>query len=267
MLEPLIGHEHKLARDQGASGEPGARATVRDLGERYEIEVSGVLNAQADAARDCAERARVAAVFIAMNVRAPTLPREEPREPAPTVPASSPAPATETTPTWQLSLGAFASLAYVPSARVSGGGGLELWLTRAHLRLGLTSGALSASELAIDPGSGHVELLRLPSNLWAGAMWRISRFELGALLGPALDALRAQGRDLTRSESGWRVNLGGALALQSRLVLGAGWSLGALVSGSFFPRSYQLQVAPDARSAETPRFWLTAQLGVLFRLR
>lgn len=267
MLEPLIGHERTLARDPPADSTPSAIATVRDLGQRYAIEVSAVVSEQTDTARDCVERARVAAVFIAMNVRTPPPAHARDETPARREPAPSPVPAAPTAPSWQLALGAFASLAYAPSAQLAGGGGLELWLTRAHLQLGLTSGALSASQLAIDPGTGHVDLLRLPTNVLAGAMWRISRFELGAALGLALDLLRAQGRALARSESGWRANVGGVLALQSRLLLTHRWSLSALVNGSFFPRSYQLQVAPAARSADTPRFWLAAQLGVLFRLR
>ena len=74
-LEPLL---------QGyalAEGTPDAVATIEDLGETYRIGVGEAAREVRDPARKCLERARVAAVFLALN-----LPSEEPATPPPPLP-------------------------------------------------------------------------------------------------------------------------------------------------------------------------------------
>ena len=46
-------------------------ARVADLGDRFEVAAAGQKSQYVDAARDCAERARVAAVFIALALNPP----------------------------------------------------------------------------------------------------------------------------------------------------------------------------------------------------
>src|SRR5436190_5216433 len=87
-------------------GEEAMRTTagatrVSDLGDRFEVTVLGQTRQYPDATRDCAERARVAAVFIALAVRPPVFaPPSPPSPPAvvrsvapPPPPAEPPAPA------------------------------------------------------------------------------------------------------------------------------------------------------------------------------
>ena len=56
---------------------------LADLGDAFEVTVGRQVQRYADAARDCAERARVAAVFVALAMNPPSL---EPPRPAPPVP-------------------------------------------------------------------------------------------------------------------------------------------------------------------------------------
>jgi hypothetical protein len=273
MLEPLVGHQRalKLEADEETKADAALRASVRDQGDWYVILVGGVTRGQEDSARDCKERARVAAVFIALNLRAPlpapasTPTAAPPRKPAPAPPRAEP----QRAPSMQVSLGGFASFAYAPRDQLAGGGGLALWLGFGLFRVGLESGAMSATQLAITPRAdgGHVDLTRLPSALLGAALWRVSRVSLGPTLGLAVDVLRAQGRALDRTGSSWRANLGPVLGLRTETHLTDRWSLSALVSGSFYPRSYELRVEPEGRLAHTPHIWLAAQLGLLCRLR
>jgi hypothetical protein len=293
MLEPLVSHQHTLrveargsarepnvevrgsAREQDlnapAGVDPARLASVRDLGEQYVIEVAGVTRSQSDADRDCRERARVAAVFIALNLQAPPpppAPAPAPvAQPAPAAPAPAPAPAHP--PSVQVGLGAFASVGYAPPDQVAPGGGLELWVRHGIWRFGLGAGVMGKIDLAITPSApgGHVELMRLPALLSAGPMWRVSRFELGPSLGLAVDLLRAEGQALDRNQDLWRANVGAQLALQTQLILTETWSISGLLAGAFYPRSYDLMVGPNQRSAHTPQIWLAAQLGILCRLR
>jgi hypothetical protein len=277
LLEPLLGHEHTLRVARAEAGDaPNVR--VRDLGEAYAIEVEGAQRTQADPARDCAERARVAAVFIALNL-APQVASPDASEPsAPPRPAtpsddnrpSEPSARTrEDETTLQLGLAGFAALSYAPRASLAPGFGLEFLARRGLLQLGVRAGAFGQTRLDVAPRApgGHVALLRLPAELFVGLLWRVSRFALGPALGVSIDALRAEGRDLARSQRLWRANVGGYVALRSQLWLTPRWALTALASGSLYPRVYTLRVEPDARSASTPQLWLAFQLGVLCRVR
>jgi hypothetical protein len=274
MLEPLIGHQHVLHLHQASDPQPAA-VQVRDLGDDYRIEVDGVQRGQVDPARNCKERARVAAVFIALNVQAPSTPppavapAPAPVQAAPRAPeAPRPSPRSKQS-SVQLGLGIFASLAYGPKDALAPGGALDLWLQRELLLVGVRLGGAGESELPLTPGEagGHADLLRLPAVVYAGLLWPISRWQLGPSLGLALDVLRGRGRGLDSSASVWRANLGAYVALQAQVSLTDWLSLAALVSGSFYPRSYRLRVKPDDRYADTPKIWLTGQLGLLFRLR
>src|SRR5437660_611079 len=62
-LRPVLGEE-ALRSTSGVS-------RVSDLGDRFEVIALGQTRQYADPARDCAERARVAAVFITLAVNPP----------------------------------------------------------------------------------------------------------------------------------------------------------------------------------------------------
>ena len=70
---------------------------LADLGDAFEVTVGGQVQRYADAARDCAERARVAAVFVALAMNPPSLepPRPPPPVPPPAVQQPQPPPAPE----------------------------------------------------------------------------------------------------------------------------------------------------------------------------
>ena len=77
-LAPLLGSSAPKRPVEGA-------ARVHDLGDRFEVAAAGQTGQYVDAARDCAERARVAAVFIALALNppaAPTVPRVDAQPPA-----------------------------------------------------------------------------------------------------------------------------------------------------------------------------------------
>lgn len=275
MLEPLVGHERSLTLLE-SSDLARADVQVEDLGDDYRIALGEVERRHTDAARNCKERARVAAVFIALNLHAP--PEAAPVPAAPPAPApapiaksiAQPAPPRQSAANGlRWGLGAFGALAYVPKQRAVGGGGLEAWLQRELWQVGLRVAGLSTERLPVAPGAkgGHADLLRLPGLVFAGLLWRVSRFELGPTLGVALDLLTARGRGLADTRRIWRFNVGACAGLDTRLFLNERWALAARVDASFYPRAYTLRVPPEGREAETPRIWLSAQLGVLVRVR
>jgi len=274
MLEPLVGHERRLRLLEPGDAR-SADVQVHDLGSDYRIVLSGVERTHTDAARDCKERARVAAVFIALNLHAPAEKVQPEAVAAPVSAATSeaapPRAATSriTPPTLRWGLGAFASVGYVPKQQAVGGGGLDVWLQHRLWHVGLRATGLSAERLPVSPRAegGHAQLLRAPAVLFVGLLWRVSRVELGPSVGLAVDFLTARGRGLAASERIWRVNLGAQVGLDARYFLSERWALAARVDASVYPRAYTLRVEPQGREAHTPRIWLSAQLGVLVRVR
>ena len=72
----------KVTAEPGSAGTEDA--TIVDEGSQYRVTIAGQERSFIDAARQCAERARHAAVFVALVLDPPTIP--EPSEPAPPAP-------------------------------------------------------------------------------------------------------------------------------------------------------------------------------------
>jgi len=90
-LATLIRQEHLEARLRALNVEGGPVAHVVDLGDRYRILAAGLVREYRDPNRDCAYRARVSAVFVALAIDPAELsPEVVPAPPAPVAPAPSP---------------------------------------------------------------------------------------------------------------------------------------------------------------------------------
>jgi hypothetical protein len=289
MLAPLLSEAILLSAEQLARPD-ARRVRVRDLGLEYAIELEHTERRQRDPERNCEERARVAAVFIALNVN-PKRPAEADTAGTPNTEALAPsaggAPATSSTRpasstsnsadrparsanVLHVGLGAFASVMFAPQqTAVAPGGGATVWLELSALRLALSAALMGKVALPLSPREpgGSAELWRVPLAANVGYLWRASRFALAPSLGIALDVLRMQGRGLGQSEHALRVNVGVDLELLASVSLRDRLALLASVSGAWFPRGYELRVEPAPRRAEAPELWLAGQLGIAFMLR
>jgi hypothetical protein len=285
MLAPLIPDTRVLIAPEASAEATFAEARLRDLGSDYVIELHGAERRQHDPGADCSERARVAAVFIALNlpgakrVSSPQAASAAEQSGSATAPAPAatapPQDHAATTPRTtaqssdgrplRVGIGASALVAFAPEPQSAVvGGSVGVWARRGLWQLELSGGATGKSELPIEPAApgGSAALWRFPLAASAAVLWRVSRFELGPSLGFALDLLRARGDEVARPERALRANAGVQLAALGRLRLTERLALVMTLSGSFFPVNYELRVEPQARSAETPGFWLAAQLGL-----
>jgi len=260
-LTPLMKESHV---DAGA-----ATARVVDSGSSYRIEIGDASRTVEDPERRCLERARVAAVFLALNVP-PVVPRvaaDEAPAPSPvTAKLERPPPPTRSGPQRALALRAFAGVDWAPSARASDvafgagvSGELGPW----------SATVLGAISSATSPYTGagralRYELLRIPLAFLVGREYSRKFFSIGAEAGLAVDILRLRGRDVPNPESSLRLNPG--LRLNAPLRLRASARLQAeLVPGfSFFPRTYVVRVEPNTELAETPRWWLGLAIGLKY---
>jgi hypothetical protein len=263
-----------LLRDYELSAEsPSHTAQVEDLGESYSVRIGSAWRKIRDPERDCLERARVAAVFLALNLPTPA-----------TQPAlvASPPTSTPSEDTGEAPVGAVAdegrsfaaALRLLALAETAPGAGVVT--TGAGAGVTLPLGPLAFSLLAtvttptrpyqVDSQPRQFELWRVP----LAALLHLGRdfggLGLGIESGLALDILRFRGESvpnpdtLVRVNPGWRVN--GMLSWRADRRLGAF----LLPEISFFPRTYVVRVEPTSVLAETPRWWIGLSLGLEYRV-
>ncbi len=270
-LQPLLGDgaELTVAPDPIVAAAPG-HAVVVDLGQRYAIEVGGLRRELADPARDCIERARVAAVFIALNVKAQPAerppPEPEPREPE--TPEAEPS-LEERGMRWGVRLSGEASYALAID-RSALGAGAGVWLGAGAYQVDAGAGALSPAEVELearDGASGSVALMRIPLTFSASYLLRVGAVAFGPVLGLGVDLLRLRGQDVTRPQTELRINPGALAAVDAHLRFTPELSVLLRVGVSACPRAYDLSVDPQGRLGSTPRAWLSGSLGVQWQVR
>jgi hypothetical protein len=291
-LVPLI----KLESVRNVDGPP----RVTDLGDRFEVAAAGQVGLYADAARDCTERARVAAVFIALALNPPAFqaraarstspagsPRKDddrkdekrdnrnaeqdqrPMEKPPTVePPLAPSKPGET---WaRLMFGARLEAAPEVSGRpaTTAGFGLDVQGAGGLDDFGVVIGAGVRAPTVSTFSSVSVREQRFPFSIAAAVRYEAAHsVELTGEAGMSLVILRL------RDESP-----GGLLAPATRLDLGlrAGialrlaplsprWSPFAIVSMEYFPRPYSYQVDPVGRIGTSAPVWVGTTLGLSFQ--
>jgi hypothetical protein len=256
-------------------------ARVEDLGDRYSVRLGDAARELSDPARHCLERARVAAVFLALNL--PTLKddpalRDDAQSEGPAPAASPPAgenesndasAVTEGAPearasTLALDLRLFGFAEAAPeAAAMSAGGGVGASLPFGPWALTLLGGVSMPTRPSHTDGDlPKFELWRMPFAALLGFNARRGVVGVGLEAGVALDLLRFRGEAVPNPESSWRLNPG--LRLGAVLRLRAGQRLAALLMPgfSYFPRTYSIRVEPSSTLAETPRWWLGASLGL-----
>lgn len=251
-LEPLVDTPVSTVTDTPAAPDPERVAQVEDAGDRYRVVVGAAARTIDDAARDCRARARVAAVFIALN-----------RPP----PASAPF-ATAPSQGLRFGLSALVGASWQGSAgRPSPGVGLSGWLAVDGLR-----GAVELSAYLPEPigqtttgpagQTPRAELLRVPLAIEAAYTWSLAPLSIGPLAGVSLDgySLRVEGVD--EPEQAFRVSPGIRLGLLLELALGGPFQLSLRTGGQLYPRPYRLRIAPEASLGRTPSVLAFALLGL-----
>jgi hypothetical protein len=253
-LEPLIDDDagELEVSSSGLLRAGVVQAFVRDLGTRYVVEVDGLRREIGDSARDCVERARVAAVFLALNAKPP--------------PAKMRAGNATRGGLRLYGEGVYA----IEVERASAGGALGLWLEHAWLRIDFSAGAQAPIQIPLSPLNGtrpSISLLRVPLRASASCQWEFGRIRVGPALGLALDVLRIRGEGAENPRTELRGNLGLVVAANLRVRLNDTWSLGLSIGLEALARAYELEVGPaNALLGKTPRLWLSAGLGLEWRL-
>jgi hypothetical protein len=263
-LTPVLEPSVTLVFEATASTTRSARVT--DEGQAYAIEIDGERREVADTRRDCVERARVAAVSIALNMQAarPEPPKEPEPEPEPQEPEEPEEPEPPPlAPGFGAALFALGEHA-TDVGRTAFGAGASLFYAGAPFRFELSAAVLAPIALALTPRDdvrGRVDLMRVPLGLTASYLLRVGAFELGPLLGLALDVLHMKGQGVARPQTELRLSAGVVLGASVHLWISRHIGLFLQAQMRAFPRAYRLAVEPTGALGQTPRVWLGAQLG------
>ena len=245
---------------------------LADLGDAYQVTVGGQVQRYADAARDCAERARVAAVFVALAMNPPSLepPRPPPPVPPPVVQQPQPPPTPEPEMSWR-SIGVAGRIDGAvggdgdATSGVTAGGEVGVGFGRGSFGIEATAGLVTSTQNTI--ASVQVTQQRFPCSLSATFRRRAStHLEIGAGLGAALTPFTLHGQGLDTTLPVTRFDVGARLALELR-VARPGLTPFASLHAEYFPRTYEIVVAPIGSIGTTAPLQLGISLGVAFETR
>ncbi|HMJ55639.1 MAG TPA: hypothetical protein VK540_26370 [Polyangiaceae bacterium] len=260
----------KITADTGSPG--AAEATVSDQGVRFRVTIAGQERSFDDGAHQCTERARHAAVFVAMVVDPPAiadLPSEPPAAPAPVVPpVDAPRPPPERRPSgwqWDTALGAVMLVAPEGEHRRNAvaQGVAAFARGKRGFHLGLGAGVLHGT-LHFDVA--NADAWWIPIDVAAGFTTRTKVWEIGAEVGPSASILSIAGENLKGARRQLRLEVGGRVSAWSRFWFSK--QFGAFLSAEAVVRPFPfvLDIDPRGGVGEMPALWLGVSGGVTVAL-
>ncbi|MFL5303899.1 MAG: hypothetical protein ACJ8F1_01745 [Polyangia bacterium] len=254
------------------SGTLPADVQITDAGDAFAVAVRGQVQRYSDPARDCVERARIAAVFVALALSPPATPPVPAPVPAiitaPPPPPAAPPVATTTTTIRATLAGRSDTGAGGGRTATSGtaiGGEARLSVGRRTLGIEATAGALSSTTTPL--GEVRVHEQRFPCSV--AATFRrhaTTHVELVGALGVSLTPFTLHGQGLMPQSPGTRLDVGGRAELAARWT-GHAVAPFAGVHVEYFPRTYDIAVTPLNVIGTTAPLQVGVSAGLDFTLR
>ena len=231
-----------------------------DLGAPFQVVVAGHVREYRDDARDCMQRARVAAVFVAMTIDPASIaaaPAPPPPAPVATIAAPvapPPAPAGA-----RLDVAAALDAGVGSSDRVAQGG-LALRLTVGRERLAFVAGAIALWPVDTSIGGVRLRQWRLPIDAGVRLQRGGDRFAPYAELGVLAAVLSETAIQLETSSGRTTVELGARGALGVR-VGASRFAPFAALHAELIPSPPEIYALPAGVAGHTPWFWIGASAG------
>lgn len=264
-----------LAASHGG-GEARVQVAVEDRGPRYRVSVLGRDREFTDAARRCDERARAAAVFVALTVDPPSIdaPASPPAAPPPAAASvvlrraqASQVPQTiDRRRDLHLDVSALGSVSAGPhgdGSSVTGGGELRIALDWRWLGVAVGAGALAPAPVNLARGRAMVQ--RSPFDL--SLRLRGRRGRIGGLIeaGLLLAVTSIAGDGFAIDQGATRLDVGGRAAAALEVWCTERLAVVAAVEADLTPQR-ELAVGAEV-VGQTPLAWVGALLGIAVRIR
>jgi len=244
--------------------------TITDDGPSFRVVAAGQERSFVDPVRECLDRARHAAVFVALALDPPAISTSTTKPPAQAERPEPPIEPFPRKPTSHLDLELGALVLGAPgSAERDATQPVGVALrARWGRELGVTGGAaFLPGELAFRTVDTRV--LWFPLDLGVGLNIRSASLELGGELGPAFTVFGILGQDLVGARRRWRADVGGRAAVKGRAWIGETFGVFAAAQVSAFARPYDLKVDPAGQGSDvgaTPWLWWGASIGIFSRI-
>jgi hypothetical protein len=248
---------------------------IADLGSRYRVSVGDRTKTYGDPHRNCAERARIAAAFIALALNpeevSPPVESEPPPLVALPVPLETPS-RSEVPKHVEFGVRAGGAVQSAPElGALAFGVGVRLAALWTRVGAHAACGWVSTGTFALAGGGAAVSLDRVPCA--AGATFALlppaERVQLTLDAGLAIGALWVAGHGLATDFAASRVEVGTRLALESGVHVGPPDARLFPVIGieaTYLPMSYDLEVASRGSVGQTPHWWAGATAGLCWRI-
>lgn len=237
----------------------GSEIVIRDQGASWSIEVRGQASTYSDPVRNCAERARVAAVFAALALE--PMDKEEP-------PAAASEPEPEPEPAnglFSVQAGPLLALATWAQARNTPMGlGGQARLNRSGEHLGVSLGIEGAAFTKLHLDWYGASITRAVCDVAGRVSWAPGAVILTGELGPYLALLRVRGAGLGNASTTQRLDVGGRAAISARLRTPLAPFLA--LQAELGVRRFDLSVYPSGSIGAMPRLWLGLIAGGAFDL-
>lgn len=287
-VDLLVPRERLSARLRSLGG-GGPLVEIVDLGVPFQVTAAGSTREYRDETRDCAYRARVAAVFIALVIDPGSIPSARvsspPREPTPVAPpppprapaddavSAAPAEAEPARPRRarvRLALGAAVEGGVGTDARI-GQAGLGLRVAVGGGRWALAVGATALAPVDTSIGAIAVRQWRVPADVSLRAQGAIQLSEHRVLepygeLGAAVALLRETGLDLATSDTRTSAELGARIAAGVHLAGDSRIAPFLELHGELVPSPPAISALPRGVGGHTPLVWVGAAAGAAWRL-
>ena len=271
-LVTLVPRERLIARLRGP-GKPNASIQIEDLGAMFRISVLNKVREYREEARECAYRAKVAALFAALIIDPAALingglcerpPCPPPPEPAPPsrieTPVPPPAPALPPLPIVRLELSpTFVTGLGVQDLAAHWGGALRVAVGRGPVGPVLGAAALWPADTNV--GGVRLRQWRLPVDLGIRATLASSWIDFYGELGVAFALLSERALDLATAKTQTGIELGGRVNLGARLARRAGLTPFVSLQADFLPDPPRVFALPEGVAGRTPYVWMGACVG------
>jgi len=260
-LGTLVPRDRLNARLHAVAGNTGAVVQIIDLGVPYRVIAAGRVREYRDETRDCAYRARIAAVFVALAIDPAEISMGEPTPPAsPTVPPPPPPVTGGPRGGTRLELGAVVDLGAGSGDRTAEAGA-ALRLAIGRRRFALVAGAVALAPVDTTLGGVRLRQWRLPIDVGVRAQLAGDRVEPYGELGLRAAWLSERALDLAIPQSGTSLDLGLRGSVGGRLATHGRLAPFAALQAELVPSPPQVFALPEGVVGHTPWLWVGATVG------